>query len=163
LNAQRETDQENSEIGGLGPARGPTVLATSAPQEPERELMVLTVACAKHAPAFVRAALSKIAELEPVLGDVILVASELVTNAVIHSGGSTANTIRVRAVRVSDDVLISVDDPGLSDNTPRIRDTDVDQAHGHGLRIVDQLAREWGYERNHGHRVWAQLATGRGR
>jgi anti-sigma regulatory factor (Ser/Thr protein kinase) len=124
--------------------------------------MVLNIVCAKHAPAFVRAALSKIRELDAVRDNLILVASELVTNAVKHSGGSPADTIQVRAVLRRGNVLISVNDPGLSNDTPRMRHADVARASGHGLRIVNQLARRWGVERDRGHRVWAEPATGRG-
>jgi anti-sigma regulatory factor (Ser/Thr protein kinase) len=163
VTAQRETVQGSGhETQRLRSERGLADLASSDAQESECELMVLDVVCA-HAPARVRAALREIAELEPVREDVILVASELVTNAVMHSGGSAADTIQVRAVRIGEDGLISVDDPGLSNNTPRMRDADVGPAHGHGLRLVDQLACRWGYARNRGNRVWAQLATGRRR
>jgi anti-sigma regulatory factor (Ser/Thr protein kinase) len=110
----------------------------------------------------VRAALSQIKELGAAREDAILVASELVTNAVVHSGGSPADTIQVRTVLVRGDVSISVHDPGLSDDTPHLRDANVLQASGHGLRIVKQLARRWGFERDCGYRVWAELATGRG-
>ena len=93
--------------------------------------------------------------------DAVLVASELVTNAVVHSGGSPADTIQIRAVLVRGGVSISVHDPGLSGDPPRLRDTGVMQAGGWGLRIVERLARRWGCERDPGHRVWAELATGR--
>jgi anti-sigma regulatory factor (Ser/Thr protein kinase) len=138
------------------------VRATGASQEHERELLVLEVGCGSEAPALVRAALSQIEELGAAREDAILVASELVTNAVVHSGGSPADTIQVRTVLIRGDVSISVHDPGLSDDTPHLRDADVWQASGRGLRIVNQLARHWGFERDRGYRVWAELATGRG-
>jgi anti-sigma regulatory factor (Ser/Thr protein kinase) len=123
--------------------------------------MALDVVCATHAPAVVRAALSAIRELDAVCDDAILIATELVTNAVLHSGGTTGNTIHVQALLRAGNVLLSVDDPGLSDDTPRMRDADALRDSGHGLRIVNQLARKWGVEANGGHRVWAELATGR--
>ncbi|MHB1568218.1 MAG: ATP-binding protein [Solirubrobacteraceae bacterium] len=93
--------------------------------------------------------------------DAILVVSELVTNAVAHSGGSPADTIQVRAVLMGGDVSISVHDPGLSGDTPH-RDTDLMQVGGRRLRIVNQLVRHWRFERDRGHQVWAEPATGCG-
>jgi anti-sigma regulatory factor (Ser/Thr protein kinase) len=139
---------------------GAAVLDTPASLESERELMALDIVCANCAPALVRAALSEISELDAVHDDVMLVASELVTNAVLHSGGTAGDTIHVQAVLGAGHVLLSVDDPGLSDDTPRIRNADDMGASGHGLRIVNQLARRWGAEPNGRHRVWAELATG---
>ena len=146
-----------------GSEPGATVLDTRASPQSERELMALDVVCANHAPALVRAALREIRELDAVRDDVLLIATELVTNAVLHSGGTAGDTIHVQAVLRAGNVFISVDDPGLSDDTPRMRDADVLlRTDGHGLRIVNQLARQWGVEPNGRHRVWAELATDRG-
>jgi anti-sigma regulatory factor (Ser/Thr protein kinase) len=123
--------------------------------------MQLDLACATNAPAVVRDALKTIGELDAVRDDVMLVASELVTNAVMHSGGSAAATIQVRAALTETDVVISVADPGLSGNLPRMQDADVLVAGGYGLRIINQLASEWGFEHNQGCRVWARLITRR--
>jgi anti-sigma regulatory factor (Ser/Thr protein kinase) len=123
---------------------------------------VLEVGCDHEAPAIARRALRQIKELGAAHDDGILVASELVTNAVVHSGGSPADTIQVRAVLMGADVSISVHDPGLSGDTPHLRDTSVMQAECRGLWIVEQLARRWGFELDRGQRVWAELATGQG-
>jgi anti-sigma regulatory factor (Ser/Thr protein kinase) len=108
----------------------------------------------------VRAAFSHIGELGAARDDAILVASELVTNAVVHSGGSPADTIHVRAALIRGEVSITVRDPGLSGDIPHLRHTDASETGGRGLRIVQQLARRWGFELDPGHRVWAELATG---
>ena len=123
---------------------------------------MLEVGSGREAPAIARAALRQIKELGAARDDAILVASELVTNAVVHSGGAAADTIQVRAVLIGGTVSIRVHDPGLSDDIPHLRDPRVMQAEGRGLRIVNQLARRWGFERDRGHRVWAELATGCG-
>lgn len=136
------------------------VVAANAPPASGRELLALEVGCGPEAPAIARAALRQIKELGAAHDDAILIASELVTNAVVHSGGSPADTIQVRAVLMGGDVSISVHDSGLSGDTPHLRNTHVLQADGRGLRIVDSLARRWGFELDCGHRVWAELATG---
>jgi anti-sigma regulatory factor (Ser/Thr protein kinase) len=144
-----------------GSEPGLAVLAGCTSPASERELLALEVGCGSEAPAFVRAALRQIKELGAARDDAILVASELVTNAVVHSGGSPADTIHVRAVLSRGDVSISVHDPGLSGDAPHLRGADILQAGGgRGLRIVKQLARRWGFERDRGYRVWAELATG---
>jgi anti-sigma regulatory factor (Ser/Thr protein kinase) len=146
--------------GRLTPEQDRTVLDARALQESQRELMTLDIVCANDAAALVRAALSEIRELDVVHDDVMLVATELVNNAVLHSGGTAGDTLHVQAVLKAGHLLLSVDDPGLSDDIPQMQDADVSRASGHGLRIVNQLARKWGVETNGGHRVWAELATG---
>jgi anti-sigma regulatory factor (Ser/Thr protein kinase) len=165
---QRAPTDESESLQASGQAAerlrsepGAAVLDRCASPESDRELVALDIACADHAPALVRAALREIRELDVVRDDVLLIATELVTNAVVHSGGTARDTIHVQAGLKAGNVWISVDDPGLSDDTPRMRDADVLRAGGHGLRIVNQLARNWGVEPNGGHRVWAELATGR--
>lgn len=128
----------------------------------ERELLLLEVACAPEAAGLVRAAVRRIEGLGAMRDDAILVASELVTNAVVHSGGSPADTIRVRATLVGGQVSISVHDPGLSADSPYVRAADISQRSGRGLLIVKRVARRWGFERDYGSRVWAELANGAG-
>ena len=144
-----------------GPLGSESDLVALSPSS-EHALLVLQVGCGWGAPAIVRAAFRQITDLGAARDDAVLVASELVTHAVVHSGGSPADTIQIRAVLVRGGVSISVHDPGLSGDAPHLRDTGVMQAGGWGLRIVERLARCWGSERDPGHRVWAELATGRG-
>lgn len=159
---QSDALQETSPAGG--PLESERDLAVVAiPPSPERELLVLQVGCGCEAPAIVRAAFRQIRELGAAGDDAVLVASELVTNAVVHSGGSPADTIHIRSVLVRGEVSISVHDPGLSGDTPHLRDTGVMEAGGRGLRIVARVARRWGCELDSGHRVWVELATGGGR
>jgi anti-sigma regulatory factor (Ser/Thr protein kinase) len=134
--------------------------APAAGGVPERELLLLEVTCGREAPAIVRAALRQIKGLGVARDDTMLVVSELVTNAVVHSGATPADTMQVGVVLVEGGVLISVQDPGLSGDTPHPKDTGVMQPDGRGLRIVGQLARRWGFELDRGHRVWAEIATG---
>lgn len=136
---------------------GSAILARSALSGASREILSLEVECGSRAPAVVRAALSRVRELGAAQDDVILVASELVTNAVVHSGALPGDTIHVRALLGRGRVSISVQDPGLSGDSPRVRGPDGLQPEGWGLRIVKELAECWGFERDRGHRVWAEL------
>lgn len=120
------------------------------------ELLSLELPCDSHAPATVRHALDDPESLGPLLDDGVLVASELVANAVRHSDCAQEHMIHVRARLFEDHLLISVHDPGMSrrDAAP----SDETGAGGWGLRIVDRLSRRWGAERPDGYRVWAELA-----
>jgi anti-sigma regulatory factor (Ser/Thr protein kinase) len=86
-------------------------------------------------------------------GDVALVVSELVTNAVLHARGPIEFE-----VTVDDDVI----ELRVSDHTPelpKITFANGDQVGGAGLRIVDRLARYWGVEQSDdGKVVWCQLS-----
>lgn len=121
------------------------------------DLLCLDVPCNENAPAVVRGAL---AELEPGQwspADGLLVASELVTNAVMHSGCAADHTLNVRASLRGERLLISVHDPGLSGEDAQPRDPERPEPGGWGLRIIEQLAERWGAERPDGYRVWAEL------
>jgi anti-sigma regulatory factor (Ser/Thr protein kinase) len=132
-------------------------LGSATPPELPAEVLALDVRCNRQAPGVVRAALGQIAGLDVVLADASLVASELVTNAVVHSGGSEADLLHVTAVLRRDGLLISVHDPGLTSRNAQVLATEDLQPHGRGLQIVEQLASRWGSERHGGYRVWADL------
>jgi anti-sigma regulatory factor (Ser/Thr protein kinase) len=121
------------------------------------ELLSLDLPCDADAPGVVRRALREITRLGPCLPDGTLVASELVANAVLHSGCRIDQRIRVRANLDRDRLLISVHDPGLSGGHAAPGSPSDSRAGGRGLQIVDQLARRWGAERPGGYRVWAEL------
>lgn len=92
-----------------------------------------------------------------ILGDAMLVATELVTNAVRHSMCAPEHALVVSVRAGTDHVHICVRDPGISGATARIIEGN-DWFGGLGLRIVDQLATHWGSNREpEGYEVWAQL------
>jgi anti-sigma regulatory factor (Ser/Thr protein kinase) len=128
----------------------------------DEDLMALTLPCEPSASAAVREELSQLDELGWILGDVILVASELVNNAVIHSGCLPNHDLEVRASRRAGLLTVSVRDPGLSRSRAGPAAPNGRQVGGWGLQIVDALCERWGEERDHGYRVWAEinLSTG---
>jgi anti-sigma regulatory factor (Ser/Thr protein kinase) len=125
---------------------------------PPEPILSLDVPCDPDAPRIVRAALAEMDRLREVASDVLLVASELVTNAVVHSGCRHEQELAVRAYVNGDRVMISVHDPGLSDQVAHQRAPGADGAGGWGLQIVDRLAARWGSQRDDGYQVWAELA-----
>lgn len=118
----------------------------------------LTLPCDNLAPVHVRRHLSDLPDLGWPLGDAMLVATELVTNALRHSMCSEQDTLLVSVLPQSDHVRISVRDPGRSGRTARIAEGDG-WFEGLGLKIVEALATQWGSSRDaSGYEVWADLA-----
>lgn len=91
------------------------------------------------------------------IDDAVLVASELVSNAVVHTPPDVSEmALDVRWQIDHDCVLISVVDP--SPDLPRRRSTTADDARGRGLSIVAALALDWGVRRTaNGKQVWARV------
>lgn len=87
----------------------------------------------------------------PVADDAILCASELATNAVLHSrSGLPWGTFKVRAtVREFASICIEVEDNGGLWSSPRIND----QLGRHGLDIVRALASQWAIEGDETRRI----------
>lgn len=94
------------------------------------------------------------------IDDAVLVASELVGNAVRHTRASASSTL---------DVSWDVDDSGvrvcvgdLSDQPPQARIARDKDTTGRGLMIVAAMSDDWGVERGvHGKRVWAHVPAQR--
>jgi anti-sigma regulatory factor (Ser/Thr protein kinase) len=112
--------------------------------------------CDEFAPSVVREGMTTLSDLDGVLGDALLVASELVTNAVRHSRCTEDQCLSVRISR-NGRLRISVLDPGESGRAAEIANRPVELG-GLGLKVVEQLASSWGSERrDDGYRVWAEL------
>lgn len=87
-----------------------------------------------------------------VVDDCELLASELVTNAVLHARSSS----KLRIERRGDHVWVAVHD--ASPLAPRVRDYGPSAVTGRGLLLVERLARRWGTETDaHGKYVWFEL------
>jgi anti-sigma regulatory factor (Ser/Thr protein kinase) len=81
----------------------------------------------------------------------VLVSSELVTNALQHGRGK----IELRLRHLGKFLRIEVIDEG-HEQAPAVRQEAADETGGWGLRIVDQLAVQWGVFEGTTH-VWADL------
>ncbi|MBT2440850.1 ATP-binding protein [Streptomyces sp. ISL-36] len=104
-----------------------------------------------------RLAGSGIGDDEPLTDTLVLLISELVTNAVVHTGcpavlrmlfgggGPEAGTVRVE---VAD----------ASDRPPRPRHAECADTNGRGLELVDGLADRWGWQREGaGKSIWCEV------
>jgi len=99
-------------------------------------------------------------ELHPSLDDAVLLTSELVTNAVMHtSSRGPGGTVTVVVAEAVGGVRIEVADSGSELCAPVVRG-EVYSADGHGLLLVQNLSDQWGYLRDEdGTTVWFWLAA----
>ena len=94
-------------------------------------------------------------ELGPVADTLLLLVSELVTNAVLHA----RSTATVRLDLGTDAVRVEVQDG--EERLPGVVDPDVDREGGRGLQMVEQLADRYGWTRlGDGKSVWFELNRG---
>ncbi len=81
--------------------------------------------------------------------DLILMLSELVTNAVVHGRAPRSIAIEVTAA----DITVKVSDASLV--LPQVRHPEALALGGNGMRIIDQLASAWGVDlTSAGKTVW---------
>lgn len=109
----------------------------------------------------VRRALAERAPLGWSVEDAMLVASELVTNAVRHSGGRACDLVEVEIDFNGELVRLRINDPGVSGSQVEMRRAGIPFG-GLGLRLVEELASSWGAERRPDGRrlVWAEIPVG---
>jgi anti-sigma regulatory factor (Ser/Thr protein kinase) len=107
----------------------------------------------RRARRFVRDTLEKLDLPIATIDDAELVATELVTNSVMHAHSEVVLSIE----RVNRMVRLRVEDH--SSVRPVVRTAAPDAATGRGLFIVEQLATQWGIDlhRDGGKSVWVEL------
>jgi len=142
----------------------PPIEASHSPaggQSAEAETRLLaTPAAASAARRFIADTLEEW-DAETAVDDAVLCGSELVTNAVLHAGGSLV----VRLSRPDDEILLEVIDevPPLGALRPRAVGDDNAGMTGRGLSVLASLATDWGVSRlelpgtGEGKVVWARL------
>jgi anti-sigma regulatory factor (Ser/Thr protein kinase) len=90
-----------------------------------------------------------------VLGELRLMVSELVTNAVRH-GRDRKGAVDLVLAMQDRTVRVEVCDGGAG-FTPPGREPALDEAGGWGLVVVERLADRWGIDSDPETRVWAEL------
>lgn len=90
--------------------------------------------------------------------DLLVCATELVSNAVRHARPLPAGDLCVTCSVDSNDIEVRVVDGG-SPTRPRVCSVSLDSAHGRGMFIVSKLSSDWGARsRSDGtQEVWARI------
>jgi anti-sigma regulatory factor (Ser/Thr protein kinase) len=91
-----------------------------------------------------------------VLDDVRLLLSEVVTNAVRHSGSAGEATIGLSVSVSGGAVRAEVTDQGRG-FAPTPRSAPWTETGGWGLHLVDRIATRWGVDRGPRVRVWFEI------
>jgi anti-sigma regulatory factor (Ser/Thr protein kinase) len=112
-----------------------------------------------RAPESARAKLSESLDAridEPVVNDLRLLVSELVTNCVLHGGATDKGAITVRTAVSTDAIRAEVCHDGPS-FVPPADDPDLDSPGGLGLFLVEQMSAAWGIAEGCQTCVWFEL------
>ncbi|MFI8944141.1 ATP-binding protein [Streptomyces syringium] len=92
----------------------------------------------------------------PLIHDVVVVVSELVTNAIQHGRG----TVRLRIRHTGDELRVEVTDDNAA--PARMRAAGDEDVCGRGLSLVAALVHEWGVGED-GRTTWATVRVSTGR
>jgi anti-sigma regulatory factor (Ser/Thr protein kinase) len=142
------TTDASDTTADLATMAGAAVLASlTIPGRPDR---------VSEARAFVR---KVVGADSPVLDTAVLLTSEVVTNAVMHSDSRRAGgSVTVLMIEISGGLRVEVADDGSDLSAPVVRG-DVFASDGHGLYLVQAMADQWGYMRDEtGTTVWFWLS-----
>jgi anti-sigma regulatory factor (Ser/Thr protein kinase) len=105
----------------------------------------------------VRAFIGQFLDGCPVADEVILLSSELATNAVLHSASGLDGTFSVFVIAESGRVRVEVHDLG-SDTAPVVCLSPQPRESGSGLSLVEMIAGRWGfYGGPSGRVVWFEM------
>jgi anti-sigma regulatory factor (Ser/Thr protein kinase) len=102
---------------------------------------------------------SGIRDDEPLAETLILLISELVTNAVVHTGCPAVLRMLFGATGAAGTVRVEVAD--ASCRPPQQRHAEGEDTGGRGLELVDGLADRWGWQpEGAGKRIWCEVDRG---
>ncbi|GAA2137970.1 ATP-binding protein [Kitasatospora kazusensis] len=91
---------------------------------------------------------------EDTLGDVELLSSELITNAVTHAEAAFAVCVRWNGARLRVEVT------DTDEQMPALGEAGTEATEGRGLFLVEALSSDWGVERDlAGKRVWFEVGS----
>ncbi|MFC6081418.1 ATP-binding protein [Sphaerisporangium aureirubrum] len=98
----------------------------------------------------------RLGDAHPVVGDVTLLVSEVVTNAIVHSDSGDGGWVTLVVVDCGDLVHVNVVDAGGA-AVPQVRG-DMSGEGGRGLLLVEMITSRWGVQENDaGRAVWFQV------
>ncbi|MEV5503499.1 ATP-binding protein [Nonomuraea fuscirosea] len=93
----------------------------------------------------------------PLYDDVVLLTSELATNAILHTRSGAGGSFTVTVASSETGVRVFVSDAG-SDGPPCVCRTSTQSTSGRGLPLIEALSHRWGFTREAGTTtVWFEL------
>ncbi|PRX62263.1 anti-sigma regulatory factor (Ser/Thr protein kinase) [Nonomuraea fuscirosea] len=93
----------------------------------------------------------------PLYDDVVLLTSELATNAILHTRSGAGGLFTVTVASSETGVRVFVSDAG-SDGPPCVCRTSTQSTSGRGLPLIEALSHRWGFTRESGTTtVWFEL------
>lgn len=132
-------------------------LATTPQLEPDLQLELERDV---EAPAIARAAVTGVCEDAAVdqsaCGTIVLLVSELVTNALLHSEAPREAPVTLTLTLSEHAVRVTVTDKGHG-FTPKPRDPSSRKGGGYGLYLLEKSATRWGVNSLGGTCVWFEL------
>ncbi|MFJ6569982.1 ATP-binding protein [Streptomyces sp. NPDC091292] len=98
---------------------------------------------------------------EPLAETLILLVSELVTNAVVHTGCPAVLRIVLSGRPEAAPATVRLEVADRSECPPRPRHAEGDETNGRGLELVDGLADRWGWQpEGAGKQIWCEIDRG---
>ncbi len=97
---------------------------------------------------------------EPLAETLVLLVSELVTNAVVHTGRSAVLRLVLpdAVTEETEEATVRLEVDDASDRVPVPRCAGSEATGGRGLALVDGLADRWGWSKEGtGKRIWCEL------
>ncbi|MER7869295.1 ATP-binding protein [Streptomyces cellulosae] len=95
---------------------------------------------------------------EPLAETLILLVSELVTNAVVHTGCPAVLRLSLPGADAAEEVTVRLEVADSSGRAPVPRCAGDEATGGRGLALVDGLADRWGWTtEGAGKRIWCEL------
>jgi anti-sigma regulatory factor (Ser/Thr protein kinase) len=140
--------------------RSPARTGATAGMQRDRGVRIdLCVPADMGAPATARRGVSALCPYaeDPLMGDVLLLVSELVTNCVRHARLKPEDWIRVRVDLAPGAVRLDVCDAGVGFTPSRPRPRAPEELGGRGLLLVDRIADRCGVDSGGRTRVWAEI------
>jgi anti-sigma regulatory factor (Ser/Thr protein kinase) len=92
-----------------------------------------------------------------VLGDIVLLVTELVANGVRHGGADAGSELHLRLEGSPSALRVEVEDPGGRSHEVAVRAAEQDGGGGIGLQLVEQLATRWGVGAGPRTSVWFEF------
>ncbi|MGP3960368.1 ATP-binding protein [Nonomuraea sp. 3N208] len=97
----------------------------------------------------------------PLYDDVVLLTSELATNAILHTRSGAGGSFTVAVTSSESAVRVCVSDAG-SDGPPCVCRTSTQATSGRGLPLIEAISHRWGFTRESGSTtVWFELLQAR--